>query len=185
MAEFSPTGWLGRWSSALEPVPRIVLGTLALVGAVLSLTQGEPVGVLLAPIGGYLVWDACRNGGVWSAFHAFREGRLHDVVRLLAQTPFPGLLSPVARTYYHWLRGVDDAAAGRLAAARVHLLAAIAGRLKTGNDRALVHCLLAEIAQQDGDYRTMARHLDMAESLAPNERVSKMVARLRRGLPQQ
>ncbi|WP_139181390.1 hypothetical protein [Thiohalomonas denitrificans] len=169
-----------RLPDRLDPYLRLTMGLAGLVVAIYMMARGTIWIWPLALLAIYFVWDFFRNASVWSAFRAFREGRIEAVRQEVNQIRWSNLLSPVSRSYYHWLRGAVDAADGRYAAARVHLLVAAAGRLKTENDRALVQCLLAETAFQDGQPDEAAAHGKMAVSLSTHSQISRLVGELSR-----
>ncbi len=166
---------LRRLPDLLEPHLRLTFGLGLVLGAVYLGVGGLASAWAGALLGLYLVWDFFRNGGVWIAFRAFREGRMPDVRRELAQVRWSHLLSATARSYYHWLRGALEAADGRFAAARVHLLVAAAGQLRSRNDRALVHCLLAETALGEDDRDGARRQIELARGLSDNPGTDRMI----------
>ncbi|WP_303903797.1 hypothetical protein [Thiohalomonas denitrificans] len=169
-----------RLPDLLDPYLRLTMGLAGLLVAIYMMARGI-VWIWPLTLGAiYLVWDFFRNAGVWSAFRAFREGRIEVVRQEVNQIRWSNLLSPVSRSYYHWLRGAVDAADGRYAAARVHLLVAAAGSLKTENDRALVQCLLAETAFQNGQPDEAATHGKMAAALSTHPQISRLVGELSR-----
>lgn len=122
-----------------------------------------------------LCWDALRNASVWAGFGAFRHGDLLTVRAAVQQVRWPQLLSPSSRAYYQWLKGTLEAADGRLGAAKVHLLLAVSGELHTENDRSLLHCLLAEIALQEGDKVRAEEHLHHAAALKHHPDVNRII----------
>ncbi len=126
----------------------------------------------------WLTWDALRNGTVWHAFHAFREGNISAVRAAMEQVRWPNMLSSEGLAYYHWLKGVVDMADGRLAAAKVHLLVAASGSLRTENDRSLVHCLLGEIALQEQETEVAREHLKHARALQHRPHVDRIIDNL-------
>jgi uncharacterized protein HemY len=126
----------------------------------------------------WLVWDALRNGTVWYGFHAFRSGN-HSLVRnAMLSMRWPQLLNKQSLAYYHWLKGVVDMSDGRFAAAKVHLLVAATGGLRTENDRSLVHCLLGEVAMQEGEAEMAREHLRHATALQHHAEVDRIIASL-------
>ncbi len=130
-----------------------------------------------------LLWDGLRNADVWPAFRAFRRGDLGRMRLLLLEVRWSEYLSPVSRAYYHWLLGVADAADGRLAAARVQLLVAVGSdHLRSSNDRCLIHCLLAELAIQQGVESEAQEHLRIARSLEHHREVAAMLNALQQRL---
>jgi hypothetical protein len=170
---------LRRLLDGVAPPYRLAAGGLATILAVYLGGMGLPLpATLFALFGGLLLVDAVRNGPVWAAFRAFREGRHPAMQRGLAGVLWPGLLNRRARTYFHWLRGVGEAADGRFAAARVHLLLAATGNLSTDTDRCLVQCLLAESALQLGDLTAAREHLRLAAPFATRPDVVRLVERL-------
>lgn len=126
----------------------------------------------------WLIWDALRHGSVWYGFHAFRQGDLATVRYALALVRWPNLLDAESLAYYHWLKGVVDVADNRFAAAKVHLLVASSGQLRTENDRSLVHCLLAEVALQERDIALARQHLHHARALQHHPEVDRMISNL-------
>lgn len=131
----------------------------------------------------WLIWDALRHGSVWRGFHAFRAGDLVTVRLCLSQVRWPSLLESESRSYYHWLKGVIEVADARFAAAKVHLLVAASGQLRTENDRSLVHCLLAEVALQENAVQEAAEHLHHARALQHHPNVDRMIASLAARIP--
>lgn len=127
----------------------------------------------------WLVWDALRNGTIWYGFHAFRDGDITTVRKAMLQMRWPNMLSPQSLAYYHWLKGVVDMADNRLAAAKVHLLVAASGSLRTENDRSLVHCLLAEIGLQEEEPEVAQEHLKHARALQHRPDVDRIIENLR------
>ncbi len=166
--------WL-RFADMFDPSARLMLAAALLMFALLSIVNLSPLAWPLAILAGFLVYDTLRHASVWQAFAAFRAGNVAEVARLLAMVWWPGLLSPVSRAYYHWLRGVVEVSDGRFEAARVHLLVASTGTLKTENDRCLVQCLLTEVALQQGDREAAEKHLALANKLEHNNSVGSMI----------
>ena len=123
----------------------------------------------------WLTWDALRHGTVWYGFHAFREGNLTVVRHAMGQIRWPNMLSNESLAYYHWLKGVVDMADSRFAAAKVHLLVAASGNLKTENDRSLVHCLLGEVALQEEEPEVAREHLRHARALQHRPHVDRII----------
>ena len=126
----------------------------------------------------WLSWDALRHGSVWPAFDAFKAHRINHMGALLLAIRWPALLAPVSLAYYNWLKGVLDMSCGRLNAAKVHLLAAASGPIRTETDRSLIHCLLAELGIQQGEFQVADQHLHHAAALSSDARIRQMVARL-------
>lgn len=173
---------LWRMADVMDPAARLLIGSMAVALAIYFGARGLFWAWLGALAGVYLVWDAVRNGSVWAAFAAFRHGELEQTRRFLQQLVAPRWLGPTASAYYHWLRGLVEVSDGRLEAARVQLLVAAAGRLKTGRDRALVHCLLAEVAIRQETPDVARRHLDLAADLGLDAETASLITRLRQRL---
>jgi len=173
---------LYTFSDFFMPQQRLILAALCGALALLLASHASPWTAVPLLCGFLLLWDYLRNSGVWIAFRAFRHGNLPRVRRTLAAVRWPRLLSRRSLAYYHWLRGVVDVAEGRLSAARVHLLVAATGALRTENDRSLVQCLLAELALQNGDRAAAAEHLRLANALGHHGEVAHIITALRRRL---
>lgn len=173
---------LYKFSDFFTPHQRLILALLCVALTLMFASHASAWTVLPLLCGLLLLWDYVRNSGVWIAFRAFRQGNLPRTRRTLASVRSPRLLSRRSLAYYHWLRGVLDAADGRLQAARVHLLVAATGALRTENDRSLVQCLLAELALQAGDRKTAAEHVRLANALGHHGEVAHIITALRRRL---
>lgn len=130
---------------------------------------------LFAFIAVWLTWDALRNGTIWHGFDAFREGNLTVVRHAMGQIRWPNMLSSENLAYYHWLKGVVDMSDSRFAAAKVHLLVAASGSLRTENDRSLVHCLLGEVALQEQEPEVAREHLRHARALQHRPHVDRII----------
>ena len=157
------------------PDSRLLIALLAFLCSLYLGFNFSALAGLFALVGLWLLWDALRNGSVWYGFTAFRRGDLGAVRLSLVQIHWPNLLNAESLAYYHWLKGVIDVADSRFAAAKVHLLVAASGRLRTENDRSLVHCLLAEVALQEADQGTAREHLRHARALHHHPNVDRMI----------
>ncbi|MFU8837434.1 MAG: hypothetical protein ACNA75_03955 [Thiohalomonadaceae bacterium] len=167
-----------RQLQQLSPDVRLILAGLALIcGFYLSLFVSV-WGMLFLAVAVLLSWDALRYGSVWPAFDAFKRHQLDQMGAYLLGIRWPSLLSPRSLAYYNWLKGVLDISAGRQAAAKVHLLAAASGAIRTETDRSLIHCLLAELAIQQAEPTVAADHLRLAAALSSQAQVRGMITRL-------
>lgn len=166
------------------PQSRLGLAVLLLVLAALLAVVSLPWALFSVVLAAALSWNALRHSGVWIGFRAFRRNDLPLVRRCLATVRWPRLLSASSRAYYHWLKGVLEAADGRYQAARVHLLLAAVGALRTENDRCLVQCLLAELALQEGDRVIAGEHLRLANNLAHHANVAPLIRSLHQRVEQ-
>jgi hypothetical protein len=165
------------------PDSRLFLAMLTIIASLyLSFNVTLYATILVAPAL-WLIWDALRHGSVWHGFHAFRQGDLVTLRLALSQVRWPNLLETEARAYYHWLKGVIEVADGRYAAAKVHLLVAASGQLRTENDRSLVHCLLAEVALQENALLDARENLRHARALQHHPNVERMIDDLSARLP--
>lgn len=179
--------WI-RLGDYFMPHMRLLLALLCSVAALMLALRVNPLAALPLVGAVLLVWDYFRNSGVWIGFRAFRGGNLPRVRRTVEAVRWPALLSGRSRAYFHWLKGVIEAADGRYQAARVHLLLSAAGALRTENDRSLVQCLLAEMALQENDIDRARDHVQMANALAHHATVARIIqsllSRLERGARQ-
>jgi len=167
-----------------SPDSRLLVALLAVVCSLYLGFNFTPLAGGFAFIALWLIWDALRHGSVWHGFAAFRRGDLAMVRYSLVQMRWPKLLDAESLAYYHWLKGVIDMADARFAAAKVHLLVAASGRLRTENDRSLVHCLLAELALQEADKSTAQEHLRHARALQHRSDVDRLIGKLSTRLQQ-
>ncbi len=167
-----------RMVHSQSPDVRLIIAMMCLMAGFYLALHGAWYAVLFTLLALWLVWDALRNGTVWHGFHAFRRGN-HTVVRnAMLLMRWPNLLSRQSLAYYHWLKGVVDMSDGRFAAAKVHLLVAASGLLRTENDRSLVHCLLSEVAMQQEEPEVAREHLRHATALQHHPEVDRIIASL-------
>lgn len=169
---------LRRLADQFEPQVRLIVAAILLVVAYYLALHASLFSFLSLALFLLLVWDYLRNNGVWIAFHQFRNGQIEQVRRLLEQVKWPNYLNKEAFAYYHWLKGVVEVADNRLTAAKVHLLVAATGQLRTENDRCLVQCLLAEVALQTGDRSAAQEHLNLARKLEHHPNVDAIIRKL-------
>jgi len=161
-----------------SPDVRLIMAMLSLLAGFYFALHTAWYAWLFTFLAVWLVWDALRNGTVWYGFHAFRTGNHMAVRNAMLSMRWPNLLSPQSLAYYHWLKGVVDMSDGRFAAAKVHLLVAAAGQLRTENDRSLVHCLLGEVALQEEEPEVAREHLRHASALQHHPEVERIIAAL-------
>ena len=154
---------------------RLIIAALSLVCALYLILHLAMWAVLFLFLAVVLSWDALRHGTVWPAFDAFKSHQ-HDRLRhLLLEIRWPALLAPQPLAYYNWLKGIVDMGDGRHAAAKVHLLAAASGPIRTETDRSLIHCLLAELAIQQGESAVASEHLRHASALASQGNIRGLI----------
>ena len=164
-----------RFLHQFSPDIRMLVATLCLTGGLFLSLQYPYPALLLFLCALILAWDALRYGTVWPAFDAFKAHQ-HDVLRRqLLEIRWPALLAAQPLAYYNWLQGIIDVGDGRHAAAKIHLLAAASGPIRTETDRSLIHCLLAEVAIQQGEIPVAAEHLRHAAALAPQGNVRRLI----------
>lgn len=169
---------LSRFIQQYSPDSRLLVAALFIILAIYLSLQLVALAVLFACAALLLVWDALRHGTVWPAFDAFKGHHHEQLYVLLEAIRWPALLAPHSLAYYNWLKGVQDLGAQRLAAAKIHLLAAASGPIRTETDRSLIHCLLAEVAIQQTESEVAAEHLRHAAALAGSDNVRRLIERL-------
>lgn len=166
---------LQRFVHQYSPDVRLIVSALSLLCCFYITLYRSPWALLFFVLASLLFIDVIRNSSVWYGFSAFRKGDMVGVSYAVQQVRWPQLLSPQSNAYYNWLKGVKEVADGRYAAAKVHLLVAINGELKTQNDRSLLHCLLAEIALQEEESDTAREHLKHAAALQHHPEVDRII----------
>ncbi|MDH5784811.1 MAG: hypothetical protein OEZ16_04285 [Chromatiales bacterium] len=166
-----------------SPDVRLLVSAISLLCCLYITAKLSPLGIPFLIIAALLFVDAIRNASVWYGFNAFRSNQMGLVNYALQQVRWPQWLSPQSNAYYYWLKGVKEAADGRYAAAKVHLLVAINGELKSQNDRSLLHCLLAEIAIQEEDGESARGHLKHAAALQHHPEVDRIIKSLWQRIP--
>lgn len=158
-----------------DPDVRLIVAAIFLLCALYVLLYHPVLALLFSFLFVGLLFDVLRNSSVWSGFAAFRRGDMARVEYALSQVRWQQWLSPQSRAYHSWLKGITEVTAGRYAAAKVHLLLAINGKLRTQNDRSLLHCLLAEIALQESEDETAREHLKHARALKHYPEVERII----------
>lgn len=176
---------LQRFVHQYDPDVRLIVSAISMLCCFYITLHRSPVAIPFFIASALLFTDVIRNSSIWYGFSAFRRGEMGKVTYALQQVRWPNLLSPQSRAYYNWLKGVKEVADLRYAAAKVHLLVAINGELKTQNDRSLLHCLLAEIAIQEGDSDSAREHLRHAEALEHHPEVNRIIHSLQQRVPSQ
>ncbi len=175
---------LQRFVHQYDPDVRFIVSAISMVCCFYITLHRSPWAIPFFALSAWLFIDALRNSSVWYGFSAFRRGDMASVNYALQQVRWPQLLSPQSQAYYNWLKGVKEVADERYAAAKVHLLVAINGELKTQNDRSLLHCLLAEIAIQEEDSDTAREHLKHAGALEHHPEVNRIIQSLGQRIPE-
>lgn len=165
-----------------SPGVRLFLIAAAVGLGAMQLLQHRIQGAFMLAAGALLAWGYFRHGTIHSAFAAWRRGDMLRVRQLLQAVPEPARLTVEDRAYYHWLRGLTLAEDGQLGSAKTELLAAAEGRLRTENDRSLVHCHLAALALQAKEFSIVDGYLDQARRLAHHSEVGDMIRRLQEQL---
>lgn len=169
---------LRRFIQQYSPDSRLLVAALFTILAIYLGLQLVVLALLFFFAALLLLWDALRHGTVWPAFDAFKTHRHEQLYVLLEAIRWPSLLAPRSLAYYNWLKGVQDIGAQRLAAAKIHLLAAASGPIRTETDRSLIHCLLAEVAIQQAEGEVAAEHLRHAAALAGSDNIRRLIERL-------
>jgi hypothetical protein len=172
-----------RWVHQYDPDIRLITCAISMLCCLYITLHRSAWAVPFFILSALLFIDVMRNSSVWHGFSAFRRGDLGAVNYALQQVRWPQLLSAQSLAYYNWLKGVKEVADQRYAAAKVHLLVAINGELKTQNDRCLLHCLLAEIALQEGEGQTAREHLKHAVALEHHPEVNRIIQSLDQRIP--
>lgn len=174
---------LQRYVHQYSPDARLIVSIISLLCCFYITTYRSLLAIPFFLIAALLFIDVIRNSSVWYGFSAFRRGDMAMVNYALQQIRWPQMLSPQSLAYYNWLKGVKEVADERYAAAKVHLLVAINGELKTQNDRSLLHCLLAEIAIQEEQGDTAREHLKHAAALEHHPEVDRIIQSLGQRIP--
>ncbi len=176
---------LYRIVDSLNPLARLVLALLCLVLSILlMLVFRSGISMVTLSLALVLVWDFFRNSSVWIAFRAFRRGESTQVPYLIGLVTWPRLLGASAQAYYHWMSGVARITQGNWLEAKLFLLSAASGAIRTENDRALIQCMLAETNLQLGAREEALRHLLLATRLEHHAEVDRVIEKLQQRINQ-
>ena len=162
----------------LPPGTRLLVVMLLLGTGLYVLLMGHWAGLLFIAGALLLAWGYMRRSPVHAAFAAFKRGESERAEALLAGIPDPSRLAAQDRAYYHWLRGLLLGNREELEASREQLEEAARGRLRTENDRCLIHCHLAHLTLQTGDRKAAEHHLEQARKLPHKPAVDGLIRQL-------
>ena len=133
------------------PLVRLLLIGLNTAVGILALPRYPMLAAGLCLSSALFVLGYFRHGTVWLAFRAIRKGQVDRADSLIRRTHNPSWLDARQRTYYELLKGALAGERGDLEAAETHLRAALAGKLRTGNDIGVAKLTLAEVLLHRGD----------------------------------
>lgn len=147
----------------LSPLVRLilVLALSALGGYQLSV--GRASGSLYMVIAIGLAYGYFRYGAVWAAWRAVKAVNLPRARSLISSIRYPALLSRENLAYYHLIQGLLTMHDQRFDVATDHVLQAVAGALRTSNDRSLALLILAEIKAITGEVEAAREYLGKAQ----------------------
>ena len=161
---------------------RLFLIVLACFIGGLRLYDGHWTGFLYLAAAGLFAWAHYRYGTVRRAFQAMRSGDMRGAANLIARIRHPERLNLQNWSYFHMIKGVLLLTDGDLESARSHFDIAAEGGLRTGNDRSLVDCYLAEVCLGMGDRDDAREYLHRARTERHKPDVDEMIAAISRRL---
>ena len=155
---------------------RIVLIVGAFLVGIAAVVGGQPrPGSLFILGAAVLAIGHFRNGTVWLAHRAETSGQFARATSLLKQIGRPEWLAPQQRAYYNLLRGMASFRAATFHEAEAAFEAAIAGSLRTQNDRALALGMLAASQLELGKREVALSNLRQAKAFSAKPQVSEFL----------
>ncbi|MFT5303015.1 MAG: hypothetical protein ACI814_003832 [Mariniblastus sp.] len=141
---------------------RILIFIVALTYSVYELVTGTGMGYVAIAAALWLAAGYIRYGPIRPAFIALYQGKFDRARRLAESIKFPSLLSQQSQAYFHWIHGVLAFNDGDYLNADIRMRQAIAGNLRTSNDKCIAIATLAQIVAKNGQLDEANQILDDA-----------------------
>ena len=159
---------------------RIALIVGASTVGIYLVANGEITGYGLLAAAAIFAAGYFRYGPIRPAFMALQRQQFDKAQKLADTIRFPNLLGPEARAYYNWIQGVlsaqDD---DNLEHAEEQMSLAIAGPLRTDNDRCVATATLAQIVFQNNEPDRALKILDDAMQINHKDEVNAYLEQVR------
>jgi hypothetical protein len=151
---------------------RIIVSIIAVIGGIfLIIIQNNPVGWLLVLMAAFIMYGYFRYQPVALLVHHVSKGQLDQADSLLATIGDSTTLPADQRAYYDFALGWMDLRRGNGATAEQRFTQAIRQGLRTSNDNALAHILLARTYIQQGNLPQARSYIDKAKAFTHNQLV--------------
>ena len=161
------------------PVRIALIFIASTVGSYL-VAKGELIGYGLIAAAVIFAVGYFRYGPIRPAFMALQRQQFDKAQRLADTIKFPNLLGPEARAYYYWIQAVlsaqDD---DNLNDAEEQMAIAIAGPLRTDNDRCVATATLAQIVFRNNEPDRALKILDDAMQIHHKDEVNTYLEQIK------
>lgn len=162
---------------------RIIISIFAVViGMFLLLFYNNLVGWLLILMAVFIMYGYFRYQPVALLLHHVSKGQLEQADKLLAEIKNPATLPADQRAYYDLAVGWMNMRRANGATAEQLFTQAIRHGLRTSNDNALAHILLARTYTQQGNLSLAQSYLDKAKTFTYNSLVEAEIQSLEKEL---
>ncbi len=131
---------------------RIVLVLLCFSASAIRVSENRGNWQIYLIAGIFFIYEHFKGGSIFLAFQAYKKGKVEWVRKFLKNTYKPEWLRPSSRSYYYFLSAVVNSVDNDLQRAKNNLLTAIQLPFNTENMRCMVHCFLAEVYLDLGDF---------------------------------
>ncbi len=159
---------------------RIALIVVALTVGIYLVTTGEIFGYGLTATAAIFAVGYFRYGPIRPAFMALQRQQFDRAQNLADTIRFPNLLGPEARAYFCWIQGVLSAQDDEnLDHAEERMKLAIAGPLRTDNDRCVATATLAQIVFQNNEPDRAFKILDNAMQIGHKDEVNAYLEQIK------
>ena len=154
---------------------RFVIISAALGLGCYLLKTGDETGYAAIAAAVFFIYGYFRYNAIRPAFLAVHRGEIETARRLSASIKFPNLLSEQSRAYLHWIYGALAFSDGNFCLADVQMRNAIAGKLRTSNDRCIATATLAQIAAKNGRLDEANRLMNKAKLIPHKEETNEFL----------
>lgn len=144
---------------------------------------GNLLGLAFLALSAWFTYGYFKYGTVWLAFRAVAGGQMEKAARLLQEVRRPESLGPQDRGYFELASGFVCISRAENERAEQHLRSALAGRLRTDNDRALGEAVLAQLLVARDELAEARALLTQAATRRCRPAIAQRIQSLRAELP--
>lgn len=163
----------------LTPRLRLFLAVLSFAFGCYRVIANDLIGFAFLGLTAILTYGYFKYGTVWLAFRAVAGGNVKRAAALLSQVQRPESLGGPERAYFELASGFVCAARSQNDEAEQHLRLALAGPLRTENDRALAEAVLAQLLVARNELPEARTVLEQASSRTCRPEVGERIRALR------
>jgi hypothetical protein len=167
----------------LSPRIRWLLAVGSFAFACYRLIAGDLLGLAFLALSAWLTYGYFKYSTVWMAFRAVAAGQMERAARLLQEVRRPESLGPQDRGYFELASGFVCISRAENERAEQHLRSALAGQLRSDNDRALGEAVLAQLLVARDELPEARSLLTRAAARRCRPAIAERIQSLRAELP--